>query len=126
MYEQLDAFLKEYSEKEQFSGVLRVTKKDTVLYERYCGMACKETSTPFHKNSVFTLYSITKAFVAIGLMLLKDRGFVDLDAHPGVYLPELKGFHKDLTLRHVLQHVSGLPSFSQSAPIDSSPSLLFV
>lgn len=114
MKEQLDAFLADYAEKELFSGVVRITKNDTVLYEQYCGFANREDGTLFHKDSVFTLYSITKAFNAIGLMLLKDKGLVDLDAHPSAYVPEVKACHKDLTVRHLLHHVSGLPDFLQT------------
>ena len=50
-----------------------------------------EQKIPFTKDSVFTLYSLSKPFCAIGLLILKDRGLVDIDQHPGKYLPEAAG-----------------------------------
>lgn len=114
MNARMDAFLAEYTEKEHFSGVVRITKQDEIIYERYCGLADKEHGIPFTKDSLFALYSITKAFTSIGLMLLKEKGLVDLDVHPSVYVPEAKGCHPDLTVRHLLHHTSGLPDFMQT------------
>ena len=44
----------------------------------------------------------------------KDKGMVDINLHPGTYLDEAKGFSKDLTIKHLLQHVSGVPDFDQN------------
>ena len=47
-------------------------------------------------------------------MLLCDRGLVDLDAHPGKYVPLASKLHPKVTLRTLLNHSSGLPDFSLS------------
>lgn len=57
---------------------------------------------------MFTLYSISKAFCAIGLMKLADKGLIDINRHPGVYLQEAKDFPKELTIRHLLWHGSAI------------------
>ena len=116
----LDRFLEAYREKEQYSGVIRVTHKDNIIYQRNIGYADRERQIEFHKDSKFNLYSITKAFCAIGFIKLVDKGVVDLDKHPGVYLPELTEFDQRITLRHILQHVSGLPDFAQDTPMRST------
>lgn len=115
--EKIDRFLAEYSAREHFSGAVRVTVKDQIVYEAFPGAADFERGIPLDNNSVFTLYSITKAFCAIGFMKLVDKGVVDLDKHPGDYLPEAKGFDLRVTLRHILQHTSGLPDFRQDTDI---------
>lgn len=111
----LDTFLTEYYEKFGNSGILRVTSKDVTLYERCMGFSDREHQRPFMKDSMFNLYSLSKPFLAIGLMKLKEKGLVDIDAHPGVYVPEAKGFDPRVTIRHMLHHVSGLPDFIQTA-----------
>lgn len=110
----LDKYIDEYSKVFPFSGVLRVTERDKVIYERNVGYADYVEKVPFDKNSMFTYYSISKPFCVLGLMKLCDKGLVDIDNHPSVYLPEMSGFDRNLTLRHLLHHTSGLPDFEQT------------
>jgi CubicO group peptidase (beta-lactamase class C family) len=63
---------------------------------------------------MFTFYSLSKPFCVIGLMKLKDKGLVDIDAHPSRYVPEMKGFDKRVTIKQMLHHISGLPDFEQN------------
>lgn len=109
----LDSYFDELGLREQYNGVIRITHRDRVIYERGVGYADCETRTEFGPDSIFRLYSITKAFCAIGLMKLVDRGLVDLDRHPGAYVPEAQVFDRRVTIRHLLQHTSGIPDFAQ-------------
>lgn len=111
--DKLDAFLDNYYKVNQNSGVLRVTVKDRVVYEKFMGYADIENKTEFSAKSMFTLYSLSKPFCAIGLLKLKDKNLVDINKHPGVYLPEAKGFHPAVTIKHLLNHTSGIPDFDQ-------------
>lgn len=115
----LDAKLKEYCTNEKISGVLRVTVKDEILYQADFGYANDQSKTEFTANSMFTFYSMSKPFCAIGLLKLKEKGLVDLDVHPKTYLPEANGFHDKVTVRHLLHHVSGLPDFEQNVEFSS-------
>lgn len=109
---QLKQQLHDYCEKNRLFGMLRVTHRDQILLEQNFGYADVTTREPFTKDSLFTLYSLSKPFCAIGLMLLVDQGLVALDAHPGKYLPEAKDFDCRVTLRQLLQHTSGIPDFA--------------
>lgn len=109
--QQLQAFCDE----NQMYGMLRITCKDQILHEQAFGYADREKQTPFTKDSLFTLYSMSKPFCAMGILRLYDQGLVDLDAHPGKYLPEVKDFDSRVTIRHLLQHTSGVPDFAPSA-----------
>ena len=107
----LDARLRAYCEENKIFGVLRVTQNDRVLYRGQFGYANLKDRTPFTEKSMFSFYSLSKPFCVTGLLKLKDRGLVDLDAHPGVYVPEARGFDGRVTIRQMLRHVSGLPDF---------------
>ena len=111
----MDDFTRRYYEQNKNSGIVRVTVKDEIIYENSVGFANIENRTPFKTNSVFTLYSISKPFCAMGLLKLKDKELVDLESHPSKYVPEAKGFDSRVTIRHLLQHISGLPDFVQTA-----------
>lgn len=111
--QKMDAFIADYHRRTGMSGSLRITRRDEVILERFIGMADREHGVPLTSESIFTLYSLSKPFCAIGLLLLRDAGKVDIDRHPGVYVPEAQGFDPRVTIRHLLQHVSGLPDFEQ-------------
>lgn len=112
--QKMDQFLSEYCEKAYFSGSLRVTKNDEIIYQRFIGQADREENLPLNESSVFTLYSLSKPFCAMGLLKLKDKNEVNLDKHPGEYVPEASGFDSGVTIRQMLHHTSGLPDFEQT------------
>lgn len=112
--EKLDIFFNNYCNENNFFGSLRVTHKSEILYERRVGYGNIETKEPIKKDSVFTLYSISKPFCTLGLLKLYDRGVVDIDKHPGEYVNEAKRLDNTLKIRHLLHHISGLPDFLQT------------
>ncbi len=67
-------------------------------------------SAPIRDDAIFLIASITKPIVAMGALLLVERGELALDDRVENYLPEFgrPGKHAT-TLRHLLTHTSGLP-----------------
>ena len=61
-------------------------------------------------DAIFLIASITKPIVAMGAMLLVERGLLTLNDRVSDFLPEFgrKGKHAT-TIRHLLTHTSGLP-----------------
>lgn len=110
----LDEYFEEYYKREQASGVVRVTVKNKTVYQKSIGFADDERKTPFCDSSMFTFYSLSKPFCAIGLLKLKDKGLVNIDAHPAQYVAEARGFDSRVTIRQMLWHISGLPDFEQT------------
>ena len=109
----LDKRIVEYCVQNHISGVLRVTIKDKIIYEKAIGYADFENKITFTDKSMFTFYSLSKPFCTIGLMKLKDKGLIDLDAHPSKYLPEASKLNRKVTIRNLLYHESGIPDFLQ-------------
>ncbi len=112
--QKFNEYLNDYLLTHAFSGVIRITIKENVIYERAVGYADFENKIPFSKDSMFTYYSISKCFCALGIMKLVDKGLVDIDAHPKKYLKEFEGYHEDLTIRYIMQHTSGIVDFEQN------------
>jgi len=111
--EKMDQYLDRYCELYKFSGMFRVTHKDQIIYERNEGYADREHKIPFSRDSVFTLYSMSKPFCVIAMMTLVDKGLVNIDDRPGKYLPEVKDIDPRITIRHLMWHISGLRDYSQ-------------
>lgn len=103
-----------YCEAHRIFGSLRITHHDSTILETTFGYADIESQRPFTKDSLFSLYSLTKPFCVLGLLKLWDAGRVDIDAHPARYIPEAEGLCERVTIRHMLHHTSGLPDFGQN------------
>ncbi len=112
--EKFNEYLNDYLITHAFSGVIRITVKGEIIYERAVGYADFENKIAFSKDSMFTYYSISKCFCALGIMKLVDKGLVDLDVHPKTYLKEFNGYDERLTIRHMLYHASGVEDFEQN------------
>ena len=83
-----------------------------VVYAEGFGMANREKSIPVTTATLFNIGSISKVYVATAIMLLVDEGKVSLDKPVTDYLPEFKmadDRYKKITVRMLLNHVSGLP-----------------
>ncbi len=111
--ERADAFLNDYQKEYDFYGSVRVTHKGKIVYEKMMRYSNRETGTRIERDSVFTLYSMSKPLCVIGLLKFYDKGILDIDKHPGEYVKEAKGFDESVTIRHMLHHISGLPDFGQ-------------
>ena len=77
------------------------------------------------KKTIYDLASLTKVIASVtAVMILKDKGDIDLDEKVSYYLPEFKGEYKDqIKIRNLLSHSSGLPPwkplFEMSSDKDS-------
>lgn len=94
--------------------MVRITLNDNIIFDYSVGFANREKQVRFDENSVFTLYSLTKPFTAIGIMKLVDKGLVDLEAHPQKYVPEMAGFGcavSDFGGKMRIQHSGGFTGF---------------
>lgn len=94
-------------------AVLLVTRDTEVVHHAAHGLAFAEDGWPMTAQTVFDLASVTKVMATtLSLMVLVDRGSVDVDAPVSTYLPDFRGGGRDgITVRHLLTHRSGLPQW---------------
>lgn len=71
--ETLKGLLNQYCLENSIMGVLRITRQDKTVFSFRYGFANMETQTVFSEDSLFSLYSITKPFCAIGLLKLIEK-----------------------------------------------------
>ena len=105
-------------EKNVPSITVAVAKDGVTIWEEGFGWADKENRIQADEHTLYSLASITKPITATGLMILKERGKLDLDKPVNDYLGEAKlkawvGDQKDVTVRRVANHSSGLPLHCQ-------------
>jgi CubicO group peptidase (beta-lactamase class C family) len=84
-------------------------------------------STPRSASTSQVVFSCTKGVVATALLILLDRGQLDLDAPMARYWPEFGEHGKgDTTVRHVVSHMSGQPAFRASVSAEALADDAFV
>lgn len=99
-------------------AVLLVAKDGRVVHERAFGhaqlhdyeMRPLASPRPMRTSTMFDLASVSKVMATtFAIMLLADRGQIDVDAPVSRYLPDFRGPRLDsITVRHLLSHSSGL------------------
>jgi CubicO group peptidase (beta-lactamase class C family) len=87
---------------------LGVARDGKVVYENGYGMANLELETPITPASIFHVASVSKQFTAMAITLLARDGKLSLDDDIRRYLPEIPNYGRRITIRHLLNHTSGL------------------
>jgi CubicO group peptidase (beta-lactamase class C family) len=105
---------RELVEQDVPSLAVAVAKNGEIVWEEGFGWADRERRTPATQHTMYALASISKPITATGLMVLVERGLVDLDRPINDYLGEatLNGRAFDAsgaTVRLVANHTAGLP-----------------
>ncbi|NUR09217.1 MAG: beta-lactamase family protein [Nocardioidaceae bacterium] len=80
------------------------------------GYADASHTTPWRRDTIVMPYSVTKPFAALCLLVLVDRGRVDLDAPMTTYWPELAA---PATVRQVLCHSAGLSVIERPTTVEA-------
>ena len=91
---------------------IAVGRDGRVEFARGYGMANLEHSVPVSSDTVFHIASISKHILAAVLLQLVDQGSVNLDADVTEYLPEAPTQKRKVTVRQLLNHTSGIYSFT--------------
>jgi CubicO group peptidase (beta-lactamase class C family) len=97
-------------------AVVIIGRRDSILYSRGYGHFTWNPASrvPHPDSTLWDIASITKVVAtAASAMRLVDQGRLDLDARVGRYLPRFSGGLKNqVTVRMLLDHTSGLKSYS--------------
>ncbi len=86
-------------------GVLR---NGVFVHRKAYGMAEIEHGVALEPDAVFRIASLTKQFTAVAIMMLAERGRLDIDAPLGTYLADWTSRSPEITPRRLLNHTSGV------------------
>ncbi len=92
------------------SAVIGVVKDGKVVYTGAFGSAQLAPRVPATVEMPYGIGSVSKQFTAVAVMVLAERGKLNLDDPVATWFPELKHSH-DVTLRQLLNHVSGYSDY---------------
>lgn len=123
--EKFDKLLAEYAQREQMSGSLLISKDGREIFRRNFGYANREKQIPVQDTTLFRFYSLSKPFVAISIMQLYEKGLVRLEDRVCNVLPMARSLSPKVTLRHLLQHTSGLVEVSSVETLAKNSEVCF-
>ena len=124
--DRLDSAVQSFTDAQQLAGaVIIVARRGAVAYFEARGRRDVEADAPMSKDTIFRIYSMTKAVGSVAAMMLCEEGKLHLDAPVSDYLPELQEMQvapnpaagertpvatkRRMTVRDLLRHTSGLP-----------------
>jgi CubicO group peptidase (beta-lactamase class C family) len=92
-------------------GAVLIAKNDKVFYQKGFGIADINTKELITTKTLFNLGSISKTFVAYGILKLAEEGKLSLNDDLYKYFPDFKNLviAKQVMIHHLLTHTSGLP-----------------
>src|SRR6187551_2873690 len=84
---------------------------DTIVMKGY-GMANVEHDVPATAQTIYRIGSVTKQFTSVAIMRLVERGKISLDDEVTKYVPNAPTHGRRILVRHLLNHTSGIPSYT--------------
>lgn len=112
---EIDRLYKIYAEENHFPGyAYGIVLNDQLIHTANGGFIDLDKRKPVTSESMFRIASITKSFIAMGILILRDEGKLNLDDPIHTYIPELQKQRltedsATITVRDLLTQSSGLP-----------------
>ncbi len=103
--------------KRYFGAVIAVARRGTLGLHAAIGHADPAGERPLRLDSVFSIFSVTKAFTNALVFRAIERGQLALTTKVSSVIPEFSGgLREHITFYHLLTHSSGLPSVFSPVP----------
>jgi CubicO group peptidase (beta-lactamase class C family) len=109
--QKIDSLMNTLFSTHDFNGNVLVAEKGKILYSHSFGFANEKTKE-LTVNSIFETGSVSKQFTAMAIMILKEKGKLNLDDEIKKYIPELSNY-KNITIRNLLNHTGGFPDYME-------------
>ena len=93
-------------------AAIAVIKNGKVVKIKGYGLASIEFNAPVTTETVFEIGSVSKQITAAAVMLLVEDGKINLDDKISKYLPNTPDAWKDVSVRNLLTHTSGVKSYT--------------
>ena len=107
----VDAVFADFTDLPVPGCALGVVRDGELVYGRGYGMANLEHDIPLTTESVFRTGSVSKQFTAAVVAIAAMEGHVSLENPLRKWIPQLPDYGQPLTIRHALNHTSGLRDY---------------
>ncbi len=109
----VDRYILDEMTRQQIPGLsLAVIKDGQVVKARGYGLANVELDVPATERTIYQSGSVGKQFTAAAVLLLVEDGTLSLDDHITKFFPKAPPIWRDITVRHLLTHTSGIRNYT--------------
>jgi len=112
----VDSIILKYARENHMPGIAYgLVMNGELIYTNYQGYTNLANKTVVSSSSAFRIASMTKSFAAMGILILRDKGKLNLDDPASKYIPEMrqtKYITTDapaITIRDLMTHRAGFP-----------------
>ncbi|HJU75532.1 MAG TPA: serine hydrolase [Gemmatimonadaceae bacterium] len=106
-------FVQAEMRRQRIPGVaIGIVKNGAVLAARGFGYANLEHMVPVTAETIFQSGSLGKMFTAVAVMLQVEDGKLALSDPLTKFFPDAPNTWRDITVRHLLTHTSGIPDYT--------------
>jgi len=114
----VDSYIATQLREQHIPGLaLAVIRDGQLVKSQGYGLANIELDVPVKPETVFQLGSIGKQFTATAILLLAEEGKLSLDDKIAKYFPTAPGTWRNITIRNLLNHTSGLADYTDDTYI---------
>lgn len=123
--QEFDAFLTAYQQLNKFNGTVLVAQNGKILFQKGYGLRNVAAQIPNDTDSIFRIYSVTKAFTSTLVFKLIELKKLSLTDRLSKFYPNLPHAN-EITVEHLLTHTSGLYDYTHESrfPKNSEAALL--
>ena len=112
----IDGLFAEYNRPSVPGAAVAVIHHGRLAFSRSYGLANLETKTRITERTNFRLASLTKSFTATAILLLIRDGRLTLDTRVADIIRDFPAYGREIRIRHLLTHTSGLQSYEDFVP----------
>ena len=116
MTPKIDALFADFNHAGAPGASVTVIQNGSVVLAKGYGLANVEDKIPCTPETNFRLASLTKQFTAMSILMLADRKKLSLDETLVDFFHEFPHYGKKITVRHLLNHSSGLIDYEDVIP----------
>lgn len=103
-------YLDEYEKNWVLSGTILVAQDGEILLKKAYGYADLEHRVPNTIDTKFRIWSLSKSFTAMAIMILYEQKLLKLDEDINKFIPEFAD--KEISIMNLLNHTSGLVNYT--------------
>lgn len=114
-----EVFESQFARGEELGAAFAVYLDGEPVVDLWDGVADRHTGRLWERDTPALAYSCTKAVTATALLMLAERGLVDVRGPVAEVWPEFAANGKErVTVEHLLTHQAGLPAFEHEVPVE--------
>lgn len=113
---QIESLFRDYNQVNAPGAAVMVIREGKPIFAKGFGLADLQHKTPCTTNTNFRLASVTKQFTAMAVMMLVEEKKLMLDERLTNFFPEFPDYGKQMSVRHLLTHTSGLLDYEDLIP----------